>query len=236
VATFLQLVQKLRQECQIAGTGPTSVVGQTGELKQLVDWTIDAYSELQSRNGGHWRWLRRDFTFDTTSGVDTYAPTAITDVDDSALITRFSAWRNNDWEDPPKIFQDSVGIGSQRWMIWVPYEWFKQIYRIGAQTDGFPHHITTDPRDNLLIGPKIANTHTITGEYWRSPQILALDVDVPEMPTQYHNLIVYRAMEKYAGAEAAPEVMTRAKNEGRPLLRQLEKNQLARFRKGGPLA
>ena len=236
MSTFLQLVQDLSNECGIAGTGPTTVVGATGENGDLVRWVSKAYKELQLKHGGRWRWLRRDFTFDTTSAEDTYAFGDVTDVDAAAVISRFQTWRNNDWEDPPKIYLTSGGVGAQRWMIWVPWEWFKQIYKIGTQNSGFPHHVTTDPQDNIVIGPASTDTHTITGDYWRSPQILAADADVPEMPAQFHDLIVYMAMEKYAGQESAPEVMARAKGEGRPMLRSLENNQMPKFRKPGPMA
>ena len=77
--------------------------------------------------------------------------------------------------------------------------------------------------------------YTVRGEYQMSPQSIALDEDTPEVPTQFHDLIWYRAMEKHATDLAAPEVMERATLEGRRLMRALEANQLPIIGTGDPL-
>ena len=59
MSTYLQLCQKLRQECEVGGTGPSAVTGQTGELARLVTWIADAYTELQQEYD--WLWLRSEF-------------------------------------------------------------------------------------------------------------------------------------------------------------------------------
>ena len=35
--TFLDLAKRIRQECAIAGNGPVTTVGQSGELLRVVD-------------------------------------------------------------------------------------------------------------------------------------------------------------------------------------------------------
>lgn len=237
MSTFLQLVKSLRQECGIAGTGPTTVTSQVGELKQLVDWTADAYTEIQNRHGGHWRWLLREFTLPTVASTAAYAYTDANDVLTATAIDRFTAWRVNDRDDPPKIYLTSAGVSGQRWMVYADWSWFRSVYKIGTATEGYPHHISIDPQDNLVFGQVPDAAYTVTGHYWRGPQTLSVDADEPEMPSQFHKLIVYKAMEKYAGYNSAPEVMIRAKNEGTPMMRQLEANQLLRgFRRAGPMA
>lgn len=237
MSTFLQLVKALRQECGIAGTGPTTVVSQVGELKQLVDWTADAYTEIQNRHGGKWRWLNRDFTLATVASTDKYAYGACDDDLDAAVIDRFSSWSISDVNDPPKIYLTSTGVAGQTWMVYADLASFRSIYKIGTVVEGQPTHIAIDNQDNLLLGYVPDAIYTVTGTYWQSAQTLAIDADVPEMPAQFHKLIVYKAMEKYAGYNSAPEVMIRAKNEGMPMMRQLEGNQLLRgFRTAGPMA
>jgi hypothetical protein len=46
---------------------------------------------------------------------------------------------------------------------------------------------------SLLVGPKPDKAYVVRGEYQRGPQTLADDGDVPIMPTQYHDAIVWRA-------------------------------------------
>ena len=59
--------------------------------------------------------------------------------------------------------------------------------------------------------------------------------DTPEMPSRFHQLIVYRAVLKYVFDRAAPEALQRASLEGTQLQGALELNQLPRMRMGRPL-
>jgi hypothetical protein len=231
----LQIVQKLARQADI-GSEPSSTVSQTGEAKLLVEFVDDAYAEIENRH--RWRWLRKSFTLATTASDDSYAYTDCTDVATSATISRFSEWRLSDSHDPPKIYHTSTGVGGERWLIYVPWNNFKMIYKIGSQNTntGAPAHITVDPDNNILIGPSPNDIYTITGDYYMSSQVLDEDGDIPEMPAQYHNLIVYRAMEKYAFLQSAQELLESARKDGRRAMRQLENNQLPRMRLAGPMA
>ena len=74
MSTFLELVNDLRRECSVAGTGLSSVVDQTGESQRLVRWINQAHEEIQGKYFD-WRFLRGISTFDTVAGVDVvYAP------------------------------------------------------------------------------------------------------------------------------------------------------------------
>lgn len=235
MSTYLELVQELAVECGVTGT-ITTTASQSGEYNRLVRWVAQAYTEIQNMNGGRWRWLRSDFTFDTVADDFEYSFGDATDVDAAATITRFSSWRFADYQNPPKQYLTSGGVGGQTWLIYAKFDWWRNIYSIGTQTSGVPHHIAVSPRDTILLGPTPDDIYTITGEYFKSPQILSDDSDTPEMPAQYHQLIVYKAMEKYAGYESANEVMIRAQYEGMPMLRQLYVNQGPRWGKAKALA
>ena len=236
MSTYLELAQRVRQECRLAGTGPAAVTGQVGELADIVHWTSQAYVEIQNRHSGKWRFLRRTFTLPVSSGDDTYEYGDATDDDLGGPIARFSAWRFNDRLDPPKIYLTSGGVGGQRWLIWTPWEAFKRVYKIANQSTGAPVHITIDPQDRIVVGPTPNDSYTITGDFYRSAQVLAADSDEPEMPSQFHDLIVYRAMRKYAFAESAQEILERAEMEGKPLMRQLDNNQGPGMKLAGPFA
>lgn len=68
-----------------------------------------------------------------------------------------------------------------------------------------------------------------------SPQTLSADGHIPEMPTQFHQLIVYMAMEKYGAAKSELEVFNRGALEGGRMLERLEANQLPEMQMAGPL-
>lgn len=234
MSTFLQLAQILRRKVGGTGTGPSAVTSQTGEDERYVEDIAEAYTEIQNRC--HWRWLRHGFTVNTVADDDVYAYGDCTDTTTSSAITRFGSWRFRDRNDPPKIYLTSSGVGTQRWLIWVPWEDFKEIYRIGTQNSGSPVHVSIDPQDNIVIGPAPNDVYTITGDYIRSAQVLAADGDIPEMPTQFHMLVVYRAMEEYAGYEGSADDKMRSIKKGQRLMRQLERNQRPKMRLSGPMA
>ncbi len=236
MSTFLELCQVTAREVGIPGVGPLTTVGQEGQLGDIVRWVKDAYIEIQNRNGGHWRFLRHGFTLDTVDSDDTYSFGDAVDSTTASAITRFSQWRFADRTAPPTIYLKSSGIGTQNWLIYAEWEPFKQIYRISTQVDSYPAHITVDPQDQIVLGPVPNGIYVVTGEYYRSAQVLTADAEVPEMPVQFHKLIVYYALEEYGYLESATEVIARAAKKKRSYMRQLEANQIARFGKARQLA
>jgi hypothetical protein len=232
---FLALAVKLRQECEVPGTGPAAVTGQVGQLKRIVDWTADAWEDIQNQHT-NWLWMRRAFTLNTVLNDDSYAFGDATDVDAAAAITRFSHWLAQDPRDPYLCYLQSSGVGAQYRLSWVPWPDFKQLYRVGSQTNGAPAHVSADPQRNLVLGPKPNGVFVVTGDFQRSQQTLAADADIPEMPTQFHKLIVYWSMMKYGANSVATEIYSRAMNEANRMMRVLETNQLPEMPTAGPLA
>jgi len=223
---YLQITQRTCQEAGLSGTVPTAVTNQTGELKRFVNWAEEAYTDIQNMNP-FWRWMRVTFTLNTVASDDTYAYGDCTDSLTSSAITRFDHWMFDNCDDPPKAYLQSSGVGGEYWLEVVPWEWFKSVYKMGTQTTGAPAHITVDPQNNIVVGPSPDAVYVITGDYHRSAQVLAADADTPEMPTQFHKLIVYKALEKYGYFESAAEVVARAQKESALLMGQLRMNQLS---------
>jgi len=237
---FLQIVQRLRQEADMtaaSATSPTTVVNQTGRLKSLVDWSAEAYNDIQ-RISTDWRWLRSRFTLSVTSGTDNYAYTAATDEVSGAPITRFRRWIPSDEYGDSNVsaYLAATGVSAEQYLAYLDWPSFRALYKFGTQTNAPPVDFTINPADEIQFGPKPNATYTVRGEYQKSSQTLAADADIPEMPTDYHMLIVWFALKSYAAAVAAPEVWTRANEAARPLLTGLHRNQLPVLRFGGPLA
>ena len=241
MSTFLQICQDVARECGVAGGAdnspkPLDVTTQTGELNRIVNWVIDAYIEIQGTR--NWRWLRKSFTVNTVSGTGVYAFSDCTDVDDAAIISRFKTWRLDDRRNPPKIYLTSSGVGSQVFLSWTTWDNFEYLYKTGSlqnQTSQ-PIHITVNPKDEIELGIVPNDIYTLTGDYHKSAQVLAADSDVPEMPSDYHSLIKYQAMEYYGMFESAPEIVSRAERGIRRIKNQLNRNQGQSFRVAGPLA
>lgn len=130
----------------------------------------------------------------------------------------------------------SAGLSNRNFLSYQSWGDFRSVYRNTIQNSGPPIYVTVDPQMNFILGPAPDNIYTVTGDYQRGPQILTLDADTPDMPSRFHKLIVYRAMEKYGGSLVAEDVMYRAKTEGARLLRQLRRNQNPKYDFTTPLA
>lgn len=235
MSTYLQLCVDARRECGIAGSGPTTVLAQSGEFERLVAWVRQGWVEVQNRCPS-WRWMRSRFTLATVAATASYAPAAAVDVRSGAAVSRFKRWW---WEGGDAIWIHLVadGAATERRLIPLPWRVFKDRYQVGAPpADGYPVNVSVDEQDNLVLGPRPNAVYSARGDFQRSAQVLAADGDVPDFRADYHQLLVYEAMKKYAGYESAPEVMTRAVVEGNRLMRQLEAEQMPRYRLGGPLA
>lgn len=237
MSTYLQLVTRFHSECEAAGSGPSAVAGQSGESLRSVNWVAQAYTELQERHQD-WRWLRSTWTLNTVAGTDSYAYTSATDSRLSATISRFSHWWpfDDNGHLNVKSYLSSGGVGTEGYLIYLPWSNFRSIYKIGTQNNSVPAHFTIDPQNKLVLGPKPNDVFVVSGEYQMSPQILADDGDTPEMPAQFHTLIVYDAMKKYGAAKGAPEVFQRGEYEGNKMLRTLEQNQRPAMQLAEPLA
>ena len=202
---FLQLVRRTMSECGASGGALPTVIGQTGEAARFVGWVVSAWDAIQLAHP-NWNWMRDDFSFTTATGVATYTPAL------SGIATRFGSW------DGHSIQCD----GSD--MSWFDYPTFRTASRLST-TQSRPFIAATKSID-LSLSPTPSGAFTISGEYFKSPQTLALDADVPEMPDRFHLAIVYQAMKYYARYEAAGEVMVAAEKDYKSILRKLEIDQL----------
>lgn len=235
--TFLKLSQDYSREVNFAQLSavPTTVIGQTGRLLQATENVRQSWIDIQNRHST-WRWMRSSFSLQTTASDDSYAFTDATDDQTSATIDRFARWRFEDPEDPPKIFLTSSGVGTEIWLIWVPYDYFLRIYRRGTQVDSLPAHITIDPQNNIRLGPKPDGIYTLSGSYQRSPLDFTLDADVPDMPVQFHNLIWAEAIGLYGMNHVAQHIVAKHAKLASKRMRQLEIDQLPDLYTHAPMA
>lgn len=227
--TYLQLAQRLRQEVGVAGTGPTTVVGQTGELKRLCDWVATAYNDICTIHED-WFFLRNTFSFDTVSQQATYAPSA-----SPVSLTDFGSWKL----DSIRISTTASAYADEQLTVLMDYDTWRNMYQYGSMRTTYsrPVSIAVAPDKKLCLGPSPDSTgYTVNGEYYRTPNVLAADIDAHYLPTRYEMIVVYRAMMLYGSYEAAPEVYAMGENEYRKLLGRMEVDQIKTPTFGPPMA
>ena len=208
---FLQLVQRLRMEAGVSGTGPVSVVAQTGEMAELVTWIQAAYQDIQNLRP-NWRFMQDEFTFPMIAGVKAYLPSAVS-LDDLAI------WLPDDVRAYLVVADESA-------LTYEPWADFRAIRDMGAIPTGRPTHFSIKPNNALVFWPTPDDDYTCRGEYICVPDELSGNTDTPIIPAQYHMLIVWRALTSYGAALAAEEKYNHGLQEYRRLMKAMEATQL----------
>lgn len=210
---YLQLVQRLGREVGASGSIAT-VTGATGEFKRLADWVAQAWLELQMERR-EWNWMRKSTTFPTVIGQQAYDPVTIP-------IADLDHWVNGTF----RIYQTTAD--NEQFLSQLEYDIFRDTYIIGTSrtTQGFPSAVTIDPNKKILLALIPNAVYTVVADYYKVPTELDSDDDVPDIPSRFHMLPVYKAMEWYASYENAPEVIARGAQNYRNMYDQLLLDQM----------
>lgn len=213
---YLELCQRTARECGVSGTGPTTVLNQIGELSRIINWVATALNDIETAHP-QWGWMKRDVSFPTVAGQASYNP----EVDCGIATDTFNVWQRFRFRN----YVTASGNISEIEMDYITYDNWRDNYSYGAtryvQTRPLEFGIAPDQR-TLVLGPYPAAGYTITGEYFRAPQVLAADADIPEMPKSFHMTIVYKAMMYYGMYESAAEVLSRGSQEFDKMMGRLD--------------
>ena len=230
---FLQLCQRVRQECGISGTGPTSVLNQTGENKRIVDWVSSAYEDLQLKRS-NWYWMRGTFVFNTTVGKADYTAieAGIFELVDSVQISNFAQWD----QETIRLWKTTDSETNAMFIPYIAYQDYLMSRMTPADNANRPSSFTVMPNLSLQLAPKPDQIYTVKGDYFKIPHVLKTTLEVPALPSQFHMAIVYRAMMMYARFEAAGEIYADAEMNYKRLVNRIEANQLPTMSMAQPLA
>lgn len=220
---FLELAKRLVVEAGISGNGPASVINQTGEMKRVVGWICSAYEDLQLTHED-WFFLRGTFSFVTTPDKFRYTPVEAGITHPVMGTSRFLGWDINSM-----AISNTGEAHDQSLLNFISYQQYRDHYLQSVMTSSRPLVISVSPSLELLLGDKPNRGYTITGEYYKKPQILVNNIDVPELPSQYHMAIVYRALMLYARFEAAGEIYQDAEMNYKRFLNKIRRNQLPKI-------
>lgn len=217
----LALCKRLRQEANIAGTGPVTTIGQTGELASLVDWIDAAYEEIQDKRQD-WNFLRNDFNFNCTIGVSVYP---------SSTVANMGNWK----KDSLRIYLTTVN--DEQWLSYVPWDEFRD-YRLKGSNrtaTGRPIDFSIKPDKSLVFWPIPDSAYTIDGEFYRNAHVMISDTDSP-LFDRFNLVIVWNALMKYAAFQAEPSLYAHAQKEYGLLIGKLEADRAPAIVAGQALA
>lgn len=171
--TFKELCQRVRQECGITGTGPDTVVSQTGDYKRIVDWVASAYKDIQQK------WIDWKFLWAEGTAIAMVAGTRDYDV-----VSGCNA-----------VSTDTVYLDGLR-LDFVPYETYRTAKDTWDDQDGTPTEFTLLPTGEIRVfpTPEAADAGLqLTYEYHKLPVEMTVDADEPLFDEAFHDVILHRA-------------------------------------------
>lgn len=222
----LTIVRTVRELVGMQGTGPASVLTATGTESVLVNMVSTAYTDIQN--------LRDDFdflnargTFNTAIGQNIYT-----------LLNVFGT-TTPDWKTYDR---DSMRLidaqGKSRKLLYVDREIFDDKFSdVTTETDT-PTLFTIDYADSTIrLHPAPKSIFVINMRYWKNPEVLTTDAQVPKLPLAFHTLIVYKAIEKMAIYLNSPATWEEYRNATNRMVGQLMRTSLRKLSlKTGALA
>ena len=146
--TFLDLCQRLAAECGVSGSGPSSVLTQTGESARLVNWIASRWVTIQRKHPDwHFLLVSPGVSFATVAGQVYYTPTQ-TGVASGVV----GQWKRNTF----RSYLTSAGVPNEIYLQYVDYDFFRDIYQLGnlrlAQVR--PTVITVTPPYHMIMNRK----------------------------------------------------------------------------------
>lgn len=189
MSTFIQLVNDVERESGTVSQAQrlTTVTGARGRQEKIVQWTAQAWAEIQ-RERRDWTFMRKRFLHAVTSGVASYTAADLG-------ITDFGGWMTEaDHFQPFTIYETAKGRQDETRLRILPFNAWLTAYDVGAHDAQRPNYIAIGFDRSLNLGPTPDRAYTLRGWYRRSIQMLAADNDTPFIDEQFHNAIVWRAL------------------------------------------
>lgn len=202
---YLQKVQALQEESGSGSSQISTVVGVTGEILRLKNWIDTADLTIQSQYVD-WKFLWREG-----------AP-IVTGIGSSDYVgpENLNVW---DFE--------SLKIDGQKLSDVQYYE--TENFPTSASA-GRPTSVFVLPNNRLRLYPTPDAAYTITADYWAVPQSMKLttpqDTAQSVIPSQFHRVVIYTALQMLAKWENAPELANLAQDGIEQWYPKLEAHQL----------
>jgi len=224
--TFVEMLERYRVEAGVSGNAITDVTTVTGEHLRLKNWLRQAHLDIQSESNGLWEFLRRESSHTIPASGSLLS------------IVEWSAGGVRTWKiDEFRISTFGAARAQSVPLVWVPYDQYRNGLGLSLTPAAKPLYFTVRRGDKaILVAPQADDQYTLYFDYWAAPIDMDDSADEPALPVDYHMLPVYRALVDYGYYEAAPEVLTRARERYEEMMFRLKLEQLPGPTWGGPLA
>ena len=231
--TFLEICRSAARKCGVPGSGPPSVVAQSGEQGLIVDNVREALFEIQDEQE-KWSFLRNDLVIHTVPGQSWVAATAGRNA--SGGITAPLVQGIKDADDLT-IFDSALGAVNEAPLHYEPWEVFSHNRRRGAREseEGIPQFYSRKTDGQFELWPKPDKDYTIRGVVYAKPYQATNNTDAfhPKLALT----ATYLAVIKYAEYDEADKMYVMAEKRVKSLKSDLMRECLPLIELGAePLA
>jgi hypothetical protein len=205
----------------MAGTGPSTTAGQSGELGRVVGWISDAYEDVQNARRD-FDFLRNEFSFNCVAATSSYP---------ASTVTNLANWK----KDSITCYLNTTV--DEQYISYVAWDVFRDSRLRGSSgtVAGRPIEFSIKPDKSIVLWPIPDNTYTIDGEYYRNAHVMTADADVP-LFNRFHMAIVYNALMRAATWLQDPAMYASAQREYGRLLNKIDADNTPTISAGRPLA
>lgn len=175
------------------GTRPTTVVGQTGVLGEIVQWVAAAHNDICRRHP-HWRFL--------LAGGEVPLPTGGRILAKSALQVSLPLLRKVN----PMVYEDGAYLmirpddpvdATEQEVFYIPAQAWHGSFDVAPIPSGQPRYFTITAEGGLEFDTTAERDYTIRLRYRKLVDELVLDADEPMFDEDYHDTIVWWAIVHY---------------------------------------
>lgn len=213
MSTYLELCQNLAEECRIKGTGPNSVIQQSGIYLKIVNIVARADLYIQGK-WANWDFMMSEHLADTVvSGTPTVATSTYTKPADHATWDLDSFWIDYDQNT-------SLKLG------YIEYREWRKSFRIGVLENDMPYCFTVKPNKDIIIFPPADAVYQLSADYWQKPYAMTENTSLSPIPSEFHEIIVAKGKMVYGVRESSPEIFTEGELRYSEIMENLEASQL----------
>lgn len=180
------------------------MVTAAGDDARLFAWVNSAWRDIQLMHES-WLW-RRGAALGQVSSMGTVHNLAAP----GFALSDFASWKPESREYKPSAWRVSDGQQVEVGLKFLPWDEFRTRFVAGVHSSGGLQFWTVAPDGEMWVAPTPDSAHMVRADYIKDVQELLLDADVPQMPSRFHSLIMWKALIEYGGYDAASEVFQRA--------------------------
>lgn len=191
--TRLQLTRKLgRWSGTVLPSDITDTVAPaTDFIGDMVEFIDQAWIDIQLFKQSRWLWMRHqlDYTVALVASTRTLAMSAI----DSTCKRLIPFIEPDTYPDFYVLLKHPTTDAIHKCRF-VPYPLWRGYYDRGDRPENKPVRYTVRPDGTLEFDPTPDVAYTVSTDWAHKPTALAADGDAPDMPDEYHMLVVWWAM------------------------------------------